>query len=97
MKNNQEKQSKGLSIFFSIILLIIILIIIAVQITVLYYYGSTANKGRCVYGTDSSGCECTYTNIGSCNSMGGVFQPNLRCEDGIGAICDNIIKSRQEI
>jgi hypothetical protein len=96
MQNNiKQKQSTGLSIFFSFLLLIIILIIIAIQMTILYYYGQTSNNGRCVYRTENGDCECKYTNMSSCNSLNGLFQPNLKCEDGITVAC-TAIKSKHE-
>ena len=84
----QQQSKSAASLVFGILLLVVMMIVIIIQLTIIITYFMTQNKGRCVYKDENGSCVCKFTNKKSCDSVHGVYQTNLSCQDGFGLLCD---------
>lgn len=84
----QQNQSKSAaSLVFGILLLVVMMIVILIQLTIIITFFMTQNRGRCVYKDENGSCICKYTNKKSCDSVQGVYNASLSCQDGFGHVC----------
>lgn len=84
----QQQSKSAASLVFGILLLVVMMIVILIQLTIVITYFMTQNKGRCVYKDENGSCVCKFTNKKSCDSVNGVYQTNLSCQDGFGLLCE---------
>jgi hypothetical protein len=84
----QQQSKSAASLVFGILLLVVMMIVLLIQLTIVITYFMTQNKGRCVYKDENGSCVCKFTNKKSCDSVNGVFQTNLSCQDGFGLLCE---------
>ena len=88
MVQSRQNQSKSAaSLVFGILLLIVMIIVILIQLTIIITYFMTMNRGRCVYKDENGSCICKFTNKKSCDSVHGIYNTNLTCQDGFGNVC----------
>jgi hypothetical protein len=84
----EQNQSKSVaSLVFGILLLVVMMIVILIQLTIIITFFMTQNKGRCVYKDENGSCICKFTNKKSCDSVNGIYNTNLSCEDGFDLLC----------
>jgi len=88
-KQNFNKQKMDTaSIIFMVLLFITMLIVIFIQLSIIISYIMTTMKGRCVFINSDNNCECRTTTKKSCDSVKGIYNGNLTCEDGFASVCD---------
>jgi hypothetical protein len=91
MATAQQNQSKtAASLVFGVLLLIVMIIVILIQLTIITTYFMTSHRGRCVYKDENGSCICQWTNKKSCDSVHGMYNTNLTCNDGFDALCGAI-------
>uniref|UniRef100_A0A6C0IC73 Uncharacterized protein n=1 Tax=viral metagenome TaxID=1070528 RepID=A0A6C0IC73_9ZZZZ len=90
MQQKQNQSKTAGAIIFGVLLLIVMIIVILIQLTIVITYFMTQNRGRCVYKDENGSCICKWTNKKSCDSVEGMYNTNLSCEDGFAALCGAI-------